>query len=108
MAQNRRFTVRVIAVVLIALCGCGLAAQPAPQTPAEWKPVESALGRTGKVQPDGTFKFAMPRKDLKVAVGDVAVKPGLALGSWAGFSSSGNHAVVMGDLVLLEDEVAPV
>jgi len=52
------------------------------QTPAEWKPLEAALGRSGKVQPDGAFKFGMPRKDLKVTVGDVQIKPGFALGAW--------------------------
>src|SRR5713226_2363012 len=78
------------------------------QTPAEWKPVEDALGRTGKVQPDGPLKFAMPRKDLKVTVDAVPIKAGLALGSWVAFSSSGDNAVVMGDLVLTEDEVAAV
>jgi len=75
---------------------------------AKWKPVETAFGRSGKLQPDGAFKFAMPRKDLKVTVGDIPIKPGLALGSWAAFSSSGDDAMVMGDLVLLEAEVAPV
>ena len=78
------------------------------QTPAEWKPLEAALGRSGKVQPDGAFKFGMPRKDLKVTVGDVQIKPGFALGAWAAFSSSGDDAMVMGDMVLTEDEVPPV
>ena len=78
------------------------------QTPPEWRSVESALGRTGKVQPDGVLKFGMPRKDLKVTVAETAIKPGLALGSWCAFSSSGDNSMVMGDLVLLEDEVAPV
>jgi len=78
------------------------------QTPAEWKPVEDSLGRAGKLQPDGVFKFAMPRKDLKVTVDGTPIKPGLALGSWAAFSASGDNAMVMGDLVLTEDEVGPV
>ena len=78
------------------------------QTPAEWKPVEAALGRSGKLQPDGTLKFGMPRKDLKVTVGDVQVKPGFALGSWAAFSSGGEDTMLMGDLVLTENEVTPV
>jgi hypothetical protein len=78
------------------------------QTPAEWKPVETALGRGGKLQPDGAFKFSMPRKDLKVTVGGTPIKPGLALGSWAAFSASGDNAMAMGDLVLTEDEVTPV
>jgi hypothetical protein len=80
----------------------------AAQTPSEWKPVEDALGRTGKVQPDSALKFAMPRKDLRVTVDGTPIKPGLALGSWAAFSVSGDNATVMGDLVLTEDEVGPV
>src|SRR6266852_8167039 len=80
----------------------------AAQTPAVWKPVEDAMGRTGKVQPDGPLKFSMPRKDLKVTVDGTPIKAGLALGSWAAFSASGDSAMVMGDLVLVEDEVGPV
>jgi hypothetical protein len=78
------------------------------QTPAEWKPVEDALARSGKVQSDGSLRFAMPRKDLKVTVDGVAIKAGLALGSWAAFSSGGDNAMVMGDLVLTEEEVGTV
>jgi hypothetical protein len=33
---------------------------------SQWKAVQDAMGRPGKQQPDGTFKFSMPRKDLKV------------------------------------------
>lgn len=38
----------------------------------------------------------------------VDIKPGLALGSWAAFKRDGSGAMVMGDLVLTEDEVEPV
>ncbi|HYL13044.1 MAG TPA: DUF1259 domain-containing protein [Terriglobales bacterium] len=82
-------------------------AAPQPM-PSEWKPVEDAMGRSGQMQPGDVIKFAMPRKDLKVTVNDVNVKPGLALGSWAAFKRDGNSAMVMGDLVLTEDEVEPV
>jgi len=74
----------------------------------EWKQVEEAMGRSGAVQADGAIKFAMPRKDLKVVVGGIAVKPGLALGSWAAFKKEQSQAMLMGDLVLSGDEVAPV
>ena len=51
----------------------------------------------------------MPRGDLHVTVAGTEVKPGLALGAWAAFHHVGpNDAMVMGDLVLTEDEVAPV
>lgn len=105
MKTFRSAVFQFISVALFALLPCLAIAQ---QSSSEWKPVESALGRSGKLQPDGAFKFSMPRKDLKVTVDGTAIKPGLALGSWAAFSSSGENAMVMGDLVLTEDEVAPV
>jgi hypothetical protein len=98
-------TVRSIAIVLaISATLCGAQTQKADQ----WKEVETALGRQGKPQPDGTLKFGMPRTDLKVTVNGVSIKPALALGSWIAFAGSPDKAMVMGDLVLTEDEVAPV
>src|SRR5690242_9968666 len=75
---------------------------------ADWKAIDEAMGRSGQDQPDGARKYSMPRKDLNVTVSGVQVKPGLALGSWAAFNNPGKNAMVMGDLVLTEDEVAPV
>jgi len=77
-------------------------------TSKEWQPVEAALGRTGQLQPGDVFKFAMPRKDLKVTKDGVTVAPGLALGSWAAFKKMGSETMLMGDLVLTEDEIEPV
>jgi energy-coupling factor transporter ATP-binding protein EcfA2 len=42
------------------------------------------------------------------SVDGVAVKPALALGGWVGFEPSTDGAMLMGDLVLTEDEVSPV
>lgn len=78
------------------------------QSDAAWKQVESAFGRNGKMQPDGSFKFSMPRKDMNVTVAGTQVKAGLALGSWAAFKGTPANAMVMGDLVLTESEVEPV
>src|SRR2546428_6670430 len=74
----------------------------------DWKDVEAALGRTGTLQPDGAYKVSFPRGDLSVTADGVAIKPALALGSWAAFNESGGRAMAMGDLVLLESEVNPV
>ena len=71
--------------------------------------VEAALGRKGTPQPDGVLKFAFPRSDLSVTVAGVPVKAGFALGSWVAFADHGKGmAMVMGDLVLTEDEVENV
>lgn len=74
----------------------------------EWQAVGEALGIPGKVQDGGVYRISMPRSDLDVTVGDVAIKPSFALGSYAAFVGSPEDALVVGDLVLLEDEVNPV
>ena len=80
----------------------------APAT-TDWKDVDAAMGRAGQDQPDGTHKYALPRKDMNVTVDGVQIKAGLALGSWVAFkATSQGNAMAMGDLVLAEDEVAPV
>ncbi len=66
------------------------------------------MGRPGQMQPGDVIKFGMPRKDLHVVLDGVDIKAGLALGSWAAFKRDGSGAMVMGDLVLTEDEVEPV
>ena len=66
------------------------------------------MGRPGQAQPGDVMRFAMPRKDLHVALNGVEIKPALALGSWAAFKRDSGGAMVMGDLVLTEDEVQPV
>jgi hypothetical protein len=76
---------------------------------AEWKPVQDVFGFPGSLLPGNAIRFNMPRSDLHVAVGGVEVKPALALGAWAAFLHVGNNdAMIMGDLVLTDAEVAPV
>jgi hypothetical protein len=77
-------------------------------TTADWKAVEQALGKAGSLQPGDVYKVSLPRTDLKVTVGSVQVKAPLALGSWVAFRKAGDMTMVMGDLVLTEDEVTPV
>jgi len=75
---------------------------------ADWTAVESALGRKGTPSPAGVIRFSFPRSDLNVVLRGVTLKPALALGSWIAFRRIADHAMVMGDLVLLEGEVASV
>lgn len=95
----------------VALCLLAHSAVPArsqSDPAAAWKPVDAALGRSGQMQPGDVYKFAMPRKDMKIVKDGVTVMPGLALGSWLAFKKMGDEAMVMGDLVLTEDEIEPV
>jgi len=80
-----------------------------PLAPIDWKQVDQGLGRPGAPQPDGAYKIGLPRGDLHVTAAGVVVKPTLALGSWVAFTQvSDTDAMLMGDLVLLESEIAPV
>jgi hypothetical protein len=69
--------------------------------------VDAVLGRTGQ-QTGGVYRVGFPRTDLHVTIAGTEIRPSFALGSWAAFSGSDSKAMVMGDLVLLEDEVNPV
>ena len=69
--------------------------------------IDQALGRPGQKMGE-VYRVGFPRTDLHVVVDGLAIKPGLALGSWAAFSGTDNAASVMGDLVLLESEINPV
>jgi hypothetical protein len=74
----------------------------------DWKAVERALGKAGSMQPGDVYKVSLPRSDLKVTVAGIELKPTLALGSWVAFKKIGDLTMVMGDLVLTEDEVTAV
>ncbi len=89
-------------IVMVAVPVVARAADP------DWKAVEQALGKPGQIQPGDVFRVGMPRTDLAVTVKGVPVKAGFALGSYAAFKQMGDRAMVMGDLVLLDQEVPAV
>jgi Domain of Unknown Function (DUF1259) len=79
----------------------------APSQSLDTARIDQALGRSGQKIGD-VYKVGFPRTDLHVSVHGLAIKPGLALGSWAAFTGTDSDAMIMGDLVLLEDEINPV
>ena len=76
----------------------------------DWQKVDDAMGRKPAVVSGDVHRYGYPRSDLSVTLDGVSIKPALALGGWVAFKgmSSGNQAMVMGDLVLLETEIKPV
>jgi hypothetical protein len=73
----------------------------------DWQKIDATLGRKPVVSGD-VHRYGFPRTDLSVTLDGVAIKPALALGGWIAFKPSDGKAMVMGDLVLLENEVNPV
>jgi hypothetical protein len=97
---------RVAALVMAALAAAAPASAQSPRQ--DWTSVDQTIGRAGAIQPGEVQKYSFPRSDLQVTVAGVPVKPALALGSWVAFRRTGAEAMAMGDLVLLESELAPV
>lgn len=57
-------------------------------------------------QSEKVFKASFPRTDIKVSVNGWPLDPFMGLTSWVAFSPmNGNNFMIMGDLVLFEDEV---
>lgn len=71
--------------------------------------IEELTGAKGKLdEKEGVFKVSAPRGDLSVTAAGVRLTPPMGLTSWAAFKQVGRHTAVMGDMVLLEDQVNPV
>jgi hypothetical protein len=99
-----------LTLTLLIVTALGISSLPrgVAAAPPDWKAVEQALGKSGQLQDGDVFRIGMPRTDLSVTVKGVPVKAGFALGSYAAFKQIGDHAMVMGDLVLLDQEVPGV
>jgi Domain of Unknown Function (DUF1259) len=92
-------------------------ALPAWSAPAERKAtgaldtakIEELTGEKGTMDAkEGVFKVSLPRKDISATAAGVKMTPPLGLTAWAAFMRAGKHAMVMGDMVMLEDQVNPV
>jgi hypothetical protein len=80
----------------------------AQDVPAEYQQVLTTLGKQGDFK-DKVLKVNIPRNDVKVTVAGVATPTPFGFGGWVAMTKGdGGHDVLMGDLVLLQDEVNPV
>jgi len=76
--------------------------------PKQYQAVLDTLGKKGDYK-SNVLKINIPRSDLTVTVDGVATPTPFGFGGWLAMTKgSGNMHVMMGDLVLLEDEVNPV
>lgn len=96
---------RVFRVLLIAA-----ALAPTAQAALDTNRIGQITGLPGTWTPaEGVFKVTAPRNDLAVSVDGWKMPPFMGLTSWAGFvEGKKEEAMVMGDLVLFQDEVNPV
>src|SRR3954451_15145686 len=101
--RRTSFATFVLVLVSIAASNRALA-----QTPADYQGVLTTLGRTGDFK-DGVLKVNIPRGDLKVVIGQRSAPTPFGFGGWVALTKGTTGTdVMMGDLVLTEDEVNPV
>jgi hypothetical protein len=80
----------------------------AQDIPAEYQQVLTALGKTGDYKAN-VLKVNVPRNDVSVTVANVKTPTPFGFGGWVAMTKgTGGMDVMMGDLVLTQDEVNPV
>ena len=95
-------------LLTLTVLGAASAAPAAAQTPADYQAVLTAIGRPGDFK-DGVLKINIPRSDLKVSIAQRPAPTPFGFGGWGAMTkASDGGEVLMGDLVLTEDEVNPV
>src|SRR5262247_2210097 len=86
--------------------GLGSAAM-AQQVPAEYQQILTTLGKQGDFKAN-VLKVNIPRNDLSVTVANVKTPTPFGFGGWIAMTKGNGMDVMMGDLVLLQDEVNAV
>jgi hypothetical protein len=107
--MNTRIIQLLLATVAVAALATA-ALWAAAQTDAhrlDADAIGQAAGTKATTKPDGVVRLEWARKDVKVTVDGMTLKPAAGLGSWAAFTAAPHGAMVMGDTVVFQDEVTP-
>lgn len=99
-----KYAAMSVASAAVVLASATASAQ---EVPGEYKAVLSALGKTGDFK-DGVLKVNIPRNDLRVTISQRPAPTPFGFGGWVALTKGEGMDVMMGDLVLTEDEVNPV
>lgn len=108
----------VVAGLLVATCNSGKNASTTtitkkevvlcpPGSKLDIAQIEQITGMKG-VEKNGEYKITVPQNDLNIMVDGFKIIPPMGLASWIAFTSCADSVMMMGDLILSENDVAPV
>lgn len=109
--MNTQAQFRLLAILLVSMTGSIAIAEEHEQHTAtlDTSKIEQLTEAKGKLDSkENVFKVSVPRSDLEVTVAGVKMTPANGFTSWASFTPAGDKTMVMGDMVLQEDQINPV
>jgi Domain of Unknown Function (DUF1259) len=107
--MKRQLIALVGTVWILSVMVVGWGEVRAADTALDTAKIEQLTGGKGELNAqEGVFKVSVPRTDLAVTAAGVKMTPPMGLTSWAAFQQVSTQTMVMGDIVLLEDQVNPV
>src|SRR6266446_5642519 len=106
MANIKRFLVVFVSAILA--CAIAVSTARAQEMPSDYQQVLKATGKSGDYKAN-VLKVNVPRNDLHVSIAGYSVPTPFGFGGWFALTKGdGGSDVMMGDLVLTQDEVNPV
>jgi len=104
-----RKQIKIVGLFLLTLgVVTSVALLNAQEVPADYQEVLKTVGKSGDYK-QNVLKVNVPRNDLHITIADYPVPTPFGFGGWFALTKGdGGTDVMMGDLVLLEDEVNPV
>jgi len=107
--MNRRCergTMRILGLAIIVVVAAPFST--AQEVPSDYQQVLKVVGKSGDYKAN-VLKVNIPRNDLHMKIADYSVPTPFGFGGWFAMTKGdGGEDVVIGDLVLTQDEVNPV
>lgn len=105
--MKRTMKSRLLIVFFFLSVNASLFAQHKTIPPLDTLAIAEITGIKGKSN-NGEYKITIPQNDLSIMVDGFKIIPAMGLGTWIAFTPISGGSMIMGDLVLTENDIKPV